>query len=158
MKFFSLGVYHTTEKEFFEKLQYNEVDVFVDIRRRRGLRGKAYSFANSKKLQEELKKMGIRYIHIPELAPTQPMIRAQDQADRKLGISRRDREELTSEFKKAYKKEILESFDLEELVNQLREEDAQKVALFCVEELYEACHRSIVSSQLENMKYSVKHL
>lgn len=158
MRFYSLGVYHSTKKEFFEKLQHNKIDVFLDIRRRRGLRGKTYSFANSKKLQEELKKMGVRYIHLPQLAPTQSMIQAQDESDNNHGISRRDREKLTSEFKKAYHDEILEDFELEELVVQLKEEGSKRVVLFCVEELAAGCHRSIVSSQLEMMKYSVRHL
>lgn len=158
MKFFSIGVYHSTKEEFFRKLQNSGVDVLVDIRRRRGLRGKDYSFANSKKLQEQLQEMNIRYVHVPGLSPTQSMIQAQDESDNKQGISRRDRTNLTPEFKMTYRKEILEGFDLEELVNQLKEEDAQNVALFCVEKLAKACHRSIVTIQLRKMEYPVKHL
>ena len=54
MEFFTIGVYNSTEKEFFEKLTQNNIDTFCDIRQRRGVRGSKYSFVNSNRLQQRL--------------------------------------------------------------------------------------------------------
>ncbi len=43
----TLGVYGRSEAEFFATLQHAQVDLFCDIRRRRGVRGRDYAFANS---------------------------------------------------------------------------------------------------------------
>jgi len=61
MEFFTIGVYNSTEKEFFEKLLKNKVDTFCDIRQRRGVRGAKYSFVNSNRLQERLSELDIKY-------------------------------------------------------------------------------------------------
>lgn len=54
MEFFTIGVYNSTENEFFNKLTQNNIDTFCDIRQRRGVRGAKYSFVNSNRLQEKL--------------------------------------------------------------------------------------------------------
>jgi len=51
--FFTIGVYRATEETFFKKLVENNIDTFLDIRRRRGVRGSKYSYVNSNKLQEK---------------------------------------------------------------------------------------------------------
>lgn len=47
----TIGVYGSTERKFFDALVRAKVDVFCDIRLRRGMRGATYSFANSSLLQ-----------------------------------------------------------------------------------------------------------
>jgi hypothetical protein len=74
----------------------------VDTRRRRGVRGAQYSFANSQRLQETLKDLGIPYIHRLDLAPTPEMIRSQDVADHNTKILRDERTRVTPEFRDAY--------------------------------------------------------
>jgi hypothetical protein len=44
MKFYTIGVYGSTEKDFFEKLIENRIDTFCDIRQRRGVRGRLNIF------------------------------------------------------------------------------------------------------------------
>ncbi len=44
MEFFTIGVYNSSENEFFNKLTENHIDTFCDIRQRRGVRGSQYSF------------------------------------------------------------------------------------------------------------------
>ena len=39
MKIYTIGVYNSTEQEFFNKLVDNNIDTFCDIRQRRGVRG-----------------------------------------------------------------------------------------------------------------------
>ena len=75
LKFVSIGVYGYQEEDFFNALRDAGVDVFIDLRQRRGLRGTKYAFANSQRLQNRLREMGLHYIHLRELAPP-PEVRA----------------------------------------------------------------------------------
>ena len=70
MEFFTIGVYNSTETEYFNKLIENNIDTFCDIRQRRGVRGAKYSFVNSNRLQEKLNELDIKYGHVINLAPT----------------------------------------------------------------------------------------
>lgn len=56
MEFFTIGVYNSTEKEFFDKLTQNNIDTFCDIRQRRGVRGAKYAFVNKNRLEQRLNK------------------------------------------------------------------------------------------------------
>jgi hypothetical protein len=68
MKFYTLGVYGTTEAEFFQKLLDNRIDVFCDIRARRAVRGADYAFVNAARLEAKLEKLKIAYIPVKDLA------------------------------------------------------------------------------------------
>ena len=70
MKIYTIGVFGSTEQQFFGKLVENKIDTFCDIRQRRGVRGSEYAFVNSNYLQHKLAEMDIKYGHIIELAPT----------------------------------------------------------------------------------------
>ena len=70
MEFFTIGVYNSTEQEYFTKLTENNIDTFCDIRQRRGVRGAKYAFVNSNRLQEKLNELDIKYGHVIDLAPT----------------------------------------------------------------------------------------
>ena len=70
MIFYTIGVYNLTEELFFEKLTSNNIDIFCDIRQRRGVRGAKYKFVNSIWLQKKLNNLNIKYLYIKELAPT----------------------------------------------------------------------------------------
>ena len=48
---FTIGVYGSTENSFFEKLAQSRIDLFCDIRQRRGVRGSQYKYVNSNYLQ-----------------------------------------------------------------------------------------------------------
>jgi uncharacterized protein (DUF488 family) len=159
MTFYTVGVYHTTSQEFFQKLVKNKIDTFCDIRQRRAVRGAMYAFANSNRLQKKLSELNIDYLHIDGLAPTTAMRELQYKSDEKKGMGKRDREELSPDFSQAYRKEILSRFDLQGLINQLEAMDAKRVVLFCVEEKAVACHRSIVANELQKrFGFQVSHL
>ncbi|HEY2723025.1 MAG TPA: hypothetical protein VGI82_14935, partial [Chitinophagaceae bacterium] len=95
----TIGVYGSSEKEFFEKLTDNEIDLFCDIRRRRAVRGAEYAFANSQRLQDKLSLLSIPYLYEPGLAPTTEIIMIQDKSDKTNRIPRRKREHLIDAFK-----------------------------------------------------------
>ena len=79
--------------------------------------------------------------------------------DKKNGISKSARIEIGKVFEIEYKNKILSQFDFDKLIHTLKENNSQKIALFCVEEHPEACHRSIVAKAL-HLKYNnfIKHL
>jgi uncharacterized protein (DUF488 family) len=158
MKFFTIGVYGSTEREFFKKLTDNRIDTFCDIRQRRGVRGSEYAFVNSNRLQERLNDLDIKYGHVFSLAPTSEIRMLQKEADAKQGEQKRTRDKLGMVFSMAYKNEILKKFDFENFIDGLEQAGADNVVLFCVEEKATACHRSIVADELEILGYEITHL
>jgi uncharacterized protein (DUF488 family) len=159
MEFFTIGVYHSTEKEFFDKLIKNKIDTFCDIRQRRGVRGAKYVFANSNRLQDKLSSLGIKYVYVPALAPTTEIRELQYQIDDEKGERKSERTQLDIVFVHAYKKSIMDNFDFKQFFQDLKSIDAKRIAFFCVEEHAEACHRSIVTDKLaKTYKYKVTHL
>ena len=114
MKIYTIGVYNSSEQEFFNKLIENKIDTFCDIRQRRGVRGKKYAFVNSNYLQTRLKTLDIKYTHILELAPTDKIRDEQKKEDARLGIQKRNRNVLGIVFAREYKNKI-RSFDFNKL-------------------------------------------
>ena len=158
MEFFTIGVYNSTEEEFFKKLIENNIDTFCDIRQRRGVRGSKYAFVNSNRLQAKLNELDIKYGHKIDLAPTREIRELQKDADAQHGVLKHERRELGKVFTIAYKDRILSRFDFDNFIEELDRVAASRIVLFCVEEKSEACHRSIVSDKLETLGYKITHL
>ena len=157
-KIVTIGVYGFDEDRFFETLRKAKVDTFCDIRSRRGVRGSTYAFANSLRLQARLAELGIRYLYRKDLAPTKAGRDRQAAVDKTTKIAKRKRTTLGEAFITAYRTECLVSFDSHSLLDDL-EEDAQVVALFCVEKDPEACHRSLVADKLaKELKLEVEDI
>ena len=154
----TIGVYGFDEDSFFEALCNAKVDTFCDIRSRRGVRGSTYAFANSLRLQARLAELGIRYLYRKDLAPTQAVRNRQTEADKATKTAKRKRMALGEAFITAYHTECLTAFDPHSLLDELGE-DAQVVALFCVEKNPEACHRSLVADKLrQELKLEVENI
>lgn len=157
-KLVTIGAYGYNEKSFFEALVKANIDTFCDIRFRRGVRGSEYAFANSQRLQHRLQELGIRYLHLKDLAPSPEIREVQWRVDAQEGNSKRQRSALSPNFVAAYQSKYLADFDSAAFIQALGE-DAKVVALFCVERLPEACHRSLVANQLKHdLSLDVKHL
>lgn len=150
---FTIGVYNSTESEFFGKLLENEIDLFIDIRQRRGVRGSKYKFVNSNYLQQKLKELEIGYLYIPELAPTKEIRELQKSADKAEDQLKSERTELSKLFIDSYKQKVLASLDLGEILKSLPR--AKKIVLFCVEERAEACHRSLCAQEFGLLTNSI---
>lgn len=158
MKFVTIGAYGFTEESFFRTLQIFKVDTFCDIRQRRGIRGATYAFANSRRLQEQLSQLGIRYFHFQDLAPTKAIRERQRLADKANKIAKRQRNALDPAFVEAYLDEVLGTFDLQLMLEKIGPE-SKVVALFCVEREPTACHRSLVADRLKcNFGLTVEHI
>jgi uncharacterized protein (DUF488 family) len=154
----TIGVYGSDEASFFAVLQQSGVDTFVDIRARRGVRGAAYAFANSQRLQARLAGLGIRYVHRSDLAPGAETRAQQFAADKASKTGKRQRTVLDPEFAAAYRQERLAGFDSRQFIVDLGP-DAHVVALFCVEREPAACHRSLLATRLQrDLGLPVKHL
>jgi uncharacterized protein (DUF488 family) len=154
----TIGVYGFSEEAFFAALQAAGVDTFVDIRRRRGVRGSDYAFANSERLQRRLAELGIRYLHRLDLAPTAELRHRQDAADKAGKVAKRQRTMLDPTFAAAFQETVLAGFNPQSLLDDLKP-DAKVVALFCVERDPAACHRSLVAEKLEkDLDVMVEHI
>lgn len=157
-KLFTIGVYGFDETSYFAALVDSGIDTFCDIRMRRGLRGSIYSFANSKRLQNRLGELGIRYLHFKDLAPSSEVRDCQKKEDARLGVSKRKRTVLGDAFVRAYNEQYLSNFDSRAFIERLGS-DAKAVVLFCVERDPAACHRSLLSARLKSdLSIEVKDL
>jgi uncharacterized protein (DUF488 family) len=158
VKVVTIGGYGFSEDNFFAALDSRNVDTFVDVRQRRGLRGRRYAFLNSTRLQDRLTELGIRYVHLRELAPTIAVRDAQKKNDAHLGIEKRQRTELAPAFIQAYEDEILAGFRANDFIAKVGT-DSSVVAVFCVEGAPEACHRSLIARRLEaDERITVEHV
>lgn len=155
MEFFTIGVYNSTEQAFFDKLTKNRIDTFCDIRQRRGVRGAQYAFVNSNRLQARLSELGIKYEYVSGLATPAEIRQVQYKADAQNKESKRERQHLSPEFIAEYRQKVLNVFDFDAFIGHLKQAEANRVVLFCVEEAAAACHRSIVAGELKK-KYNLK--
>ncbi len=154
----TIGVYGFTSERFLEQLLASHVEVFCDLRSRRGMRGSAYAFANSKYLQQMLQAHGIRYLHIKALAPAIDLREIQKQADEQQRAQKRTRAQLAPAFIETYKQANLANFNAHSFL-QLLGEETRVLALFCVEREPAACHRSLVAARLvQDFDLSVIHI
>ena len=121
------------------------------------MRGPEYAWANSQRLQAALAEAGIAYEHRRELAPTTDLRQLQYREDDRLGVGKRSRSELASEYVRRYREEILDQVDLEPIAESLPEGGA--AALLCVERDPEACHRSLIAERLGELHgVAVSHI
>jgi uncharacterized protein (DUF488 family) len=146
MIIFTIGVYGSTEDEFFTKLIENHIDLFCDIRQRRGVRGRQYAFVNSQYLQNKLAELGIGYLYEKRYAPTKTIREMQWAEDKEEHLTKKSRIVLGHAFCCGYEQLILKKENLDELMDAFK--DSQRVALFCLESHPEACHRSLLANRI----------
>ncbi|MBS1880274.1 MAG: DUF488 domain-containing protein [Actinobacteria bacterium] len=141
----TIGVYGFDLERFLGTLATAGVGVVVDVRQRRGVRGREYAWANAQRLQAALAAAGVGYRHHRELAPTTAMREAQYRADARVGEGKRSRTHLSLEFARLYTEQVLDRADLEPIAVLARE---SLPALLCVERDTGACHRHLVADRL----------
>jgi uncharacterized protein (DUF488 family) len=152
----TIGIYGFDQGAFLGALRDAEVDLVLDVRQRRGVRGSEYAWANARHLQAALEQAGIGYTHLKELAPTTELRELQYREDAKLGEGKRSRTVLAPEYAERYTEEILDRVDLVPIVRWIGNSSA---ALLCVERDPEACHRSLVAARLRrDWGFDVMHL
>jgi uncharacterized protein (DUF488 family) len=152
----TIGVYGFDRETFLATLAEAGVDLILDVRQRRGVRGSEYAWANSRRLQDCLEAAGIGYSHLKELAPTTELRQAQYRADARRGEGKRSRTVLAPEYASGYTEQVLDRVDLAPIVRWIGGAGA---ALLCVERDPEACHRSLIAARLQgDWGFSVRDL
>jgi uncharacterized protein (DUF488 family) len=142
----TVGVYQSSLDDFLQKLKRHRVAMVVDVRQRRGVRGREYAWANSRRLQTALQQAGIAYRHFPELAPTTELRQLQYREDDRLKVGKRSRIALSDEYRRRYTAEVLDRVDLGRVLESLPDEST--AALLCVERDAPACHRSLIAARM----------
>jgi uncharacterized protein (DUF488 family) len=142
----TIGVYGASLDTFLATLAEADVGLVLDVRQRRGVRGREYAWANSLRLQAALADASIGYRHHRELAPTTELRRLQYREDDRLGEGKRSRTVLAPEYRRRYIEEILDCVDTVAFEASLPREHAS--ALLCVERDARACHRSLIAERL----------
>lgn len=152
----TIGVYGFDRESFLAALAGAGVNLLLDVRQRRGVRGSEYAWANAKRLQAALEEAGIGYSHLSELAPTTEMRQIQYEEDAKRGEGKRNRTELAPAYVERYTAEVLDQVELAPIVRWIGD---SRAALLCVERDPEACHRSLVAARLRDEHgFEVEHL
>ena len=153
----TIGVYGFTGTSFLVALRDGDVSLVLDVRQRRGVRGAEYAWANARRLEAALAGAAIAYRHEPSLAPTTEMRRLQYREDDRLGVGKRSRVTLASEYRDRYIAEILDHADLDAIAATLAPDG--RSALMCVERDPEACHRSLAAQRIaERFGLTLTHL
>lgn len=152
----TIGVYGFDRESFLAALSGAGVELLLDVRQRRGVRGSEYAWANAQRLQAALTEAGIDYTHLKELAPTTEMRQLQYAEDEKRGEGKRNRTVLAPAYVDRYTAEVLDQVDLAPIVNWI---GSKLAALLCVERDPEACHRSLIAARLrDEFGFEVEHL
>jgi len=144
--FFTIGYEGSSFEGYLNRLIKNNVKTLIDVRR--NPLSRKYGFSK-KTLSETVEKLGIEYLHIPEL-----------------GISSDKRQELNTQ---ADYDRLFASYEKEELKQnhksllQLFEafKSKKRVAITCFEANVCMCHRGRIAkalSQLPEWKYTIRHI
>lgn len=154
---YTIGVYGFDADTFLDTLRRADVRLLLDVRQRRGVRGPAYAWANSRRLQAALDQAGIGYQHHLELAPTTELRQLQYAEDDRQGVGKRSRRQLAPDYARRYTTEILAPADLDPIVSGLPTQGS--AVLLCVERDAEACHRSLIAQRLaDEYDVTIDHL
>lgn len=143
----TVGVYGFDAETFVAALRSVPVDLLVDVRMRRGVRGHEYAWANKERLMALLDEAGIGYLHERDLATPDAIRKAQFAVDKDEHTTQRHRTSVSRAFRQAYGEQVLDRFDFEAFRRSLPAE-AHSIALMCVETEAAACHRSLIASEM----------
>jgi hypothetical protein len=157
IRLLTIGAYGWQESDFYRVLTAEAVDLFVDVRQRRGLRGPRYAWANARRLTAGVLDRGIDYRHVKDLAPDSETRRLQAASDEGQGVTKSQRSGLASTFVAEYQRRTLAQFDFDAFIQELSTYNA--AVFFCVEGPPDACHRSLIARRLADITASrIQHL
>jgi len=145
-KLFTIGYEGISIDEYLNKLILNNVKVLCDVRK--NPISMKYGFSK-KQLKDYCSKLGIEYIHIPELG-IESNKRKNLNTDEDYNLLFEEYKTETLPFKRDFLVRIIELIRI-----------YNRVALTCFESDHKHCHRNKVSEELLNFKtfkYPVEHL
>ncbi|MEM2107906.1 MAG: DUF488 domain-containing protein [Candidatus Bathyarchaeia archaeon] len=129
MKIYTIGHSTRSLKEFIEILKAFNIEQVIDVRRLP--RSRKFPHFNKENLEAELSKVGIQYVHLPELG-----------GYRKEGYLAFSQ---TEEFANAIKK-------LLKIINE------KTAVVLCAEILWWRCHRRYIANALAQMGHQIIHI
>ncbi len=151
---FTVGVYGAGAAAFFTALEAAAIDVLLDIRTRRAVRGTVYSYANAGRLTAGLARRGIAYRHVLALAPGRELLALQHAVDARERRKYSARTVLAPEYVRRYTARVLDRFDFGELAREL--DGYRAPVLFCIERVPAACHRSLVARRVAHALHAAE--
>ena len=158
MQVFTIGIYGWTPEAFVSALQHRGVQVLIDTRQRRGVRGTRYQFANANSLQALLTQHGVQYLYIKALVPPVEVRQIQKVCDAMERTLKHKRQRLTPDYIEAYNRQVLDHYDWAD-IRTLQAQGVQRIALLCVETYPTACHRSLIAERMaQQFKTEVEHI
>jgi uncharacterized protein (DUF488 family) len=134
MKLFTIGTSGKNLMKFIETLQYAGIDKLVDVRLNNTSQLAGYSKKDD--LEYIMELVGIKYVHIPKLAPTQELLKGY----KNKVISWDEYERLFGEIMK--RRQPLQYIDFED--------DNISICLLCSEEKPQFCHRRLLAEYFAN--------
>lgn len=143
---FTIGYESLSLESYINKLIINDVRVLCDVRK--NAFSQKYGFSKSQ-LQQACTRVGIEYIHIPELGI--------DSEERQDLVSQKDYDILFAKYERTTLK-TNETY-LTIILNKIQEKG--RVALTCFEKSPIQCHRGRVAKRLmamPNKKFDLKNL
>jgi len=144
MKLFTIGFTKKSAETFFEALKRSGVKRVVDVRLNNV--SQLAGFAKRDDLKYFLEKLcGIEYTHLPELAPTQPM----------LDGYRKDHKSWPT-----YEKQFLDLMGARRIEERVPADTLSNSCLLCSEDKPHHCHRRLVAEYLKTSwgDVDIKHL
>lgn len=145
MNIFTIGFTKKSARRFFELLQASGTKRVVDVRLNNV--SQLAGFAKREDLAYFLEKLcGIKYVHLPLLAPTQPML---------------DEYKKNSGDWSTYEARFLELMDARQIEKEVPRELIEDGCLLCSEDKPHHCHRRIVAEYFRgkwNPEAKISHL
>ena len=133
LKLFTIGFTGKSAQQFFTALKKAGVKRVVDVRLNN--RSQLAGFSKKEDLAYFLREIGgIEYVHLPDLAPTQPLL---------------------DEYRKnkggwdLYERRFVELMARREIAKKIQPELLQQGCLLCSEHLPHHCHRRLVAEYLQ---------
>jgi uncharacterized protein (DUF488 family) len=132
IELFTIGFTHKSAREFFTRLKEARIERVLDVRLNN--KSQLAGFSKKEDLAYFLKEIvGIAYVHLPELAPTQEMLDAYKKE--------------TKDWP-GYERQFLDLMARREVEKKIDPELLRRGCLLCSEHLPHHCHRRLVAEYL----------
>ncbi|MCS7062903.1 MAG: DUF488 domain-containing protein [Methylacidiphilales bacterium] len=133
MKIYTIGFTHKDARKFFNLIRNSGTKRLVDVRLNNV--SQLAGFAKKQDLEFFLKELcGIDYVHVPDLAPTQALLKAY-----------KNKEISWDE----YEKRFLELMETRKIEDHVSKEIISDGCLLCSEDQPHHCHRRLVAEYLK---------
>jgi uncharacterized protein (DUF488 family) len=134
MNLYTIGFTKKNAKEFFETLKKNGVKILIDIRLNN--KSQLAGFTKQDDLEYFLDKIcGIKYIHMPNLAPTKDILK-------------RYQEKALSW--KTYEKDFNDLLVKRNAIKDIKQDLIEGACLLCSEPTADQCHRRLAAEYIKN--------